>query len=77
MSLISTVFYSDSRKKIYFTKSIKGINYAKPPPKSETFADDTSIMTKLTETNLRNPVGLISDFAKIRPWLSHLEESLE
>ena len=56
---------------------MEGISYAKNPSKAETFADDTSLMTKFTEANLENTVAIITAFSKISGLHANLEETSE
>ena len=44
--------------------NIEGICYAKSESRSETFADDTTIFIKRTESNLRNCLKYLKLFAK-------------
>ena len=44
--------------------NIEGIRYAKSESRSETFADDTTIFIKRTESNLRNCLRYLKLFAK-------------
>ena len=44
--------------------NIEGIRYAKTESRSETFADDTTIFIKRTESNLRNCLKYLKLFAK-------------
>ena len=50
--------------KINHTMNIEGIRYAKSESRSETFADDTTIFIKRTESNLRNCLQYLKLFAK-------------
>ena len=50
--------------KINHSMNIEGIRYAKTESRSETFADDTTIFIKRTESNLRNCLKYLKLFAK-------------
>ena len=54
-------------------KSIEGITYAKNTSKAETFADDTSILTKFTEANLKSTVAIITSWDELS---SHQAEAV-
>ena len=50
--------------KINHTMNIEGIRYAKSEARSETFADDTTIFIKRTDSNLKNCLRYLKLFAK-------------
>ena len=57
-------------------KSIEGITYAKNPSKGETFVEDTSILTKFTEANLKSTAAIIKAFAKISGLHANLDKTM-
>ena len=50
--------------KITHTSSIEGMKFARMESRSETYADDTTIIIKRTEANLRNLVNIIQTLQK-------------
>ena len=48
--------------KINYTKNLKGIRYAKEESRSETFADDTTVILERSEEYLRYAMKCLSDF---------------
>ena len=61
--------------KISNTSSIEGIKFARNECRAETYADDTTIIIKRTEANLRNLVKIIQDFAKISGLRANLDRT--
>ena len=59
--------------KITHTSTIEGIKFARTESRVETYADDTTIIIKRTEENLRNLVKIIQDFSKISGLHANLE----
>ena len=51
--------------KITKTVQLEGVTFAKGEARCEAYADDTTIVVKRTEENLRNLVQIIKDFTKI------------
>ena len=61
--------------KITYTSTIKGIKFARTESRAETYADDTTIIIKRTEENLRNLVKIIQDFSKISGLHANLDKA--
>ena len=61
--------------KISNTSSIEGIKFARNECRAKTYADDTTIIIKRTESNLRNLVKIIQDFAKISGLRANLDKT--
>ena len=56
--------------KITHTSSIEGIKFARMESRAETYADDTTIIIKRTEANLRN-----QNFAKVSGLRANLDKT--
>ena len=61
--------------KITQTDKLDGVTFAKVESRCEAYADDTTIVIKRTEENLRNLVTIIRDFAKISGLHANLEKT--
>ena len=61
--------------KITETKLLEGVTWAKSQNRCEAYADDTTIIIKRSEQNLRNLVKIITDFAKISGLHANLEKT--
>ena len=58
-----------------FNIAIEGIKFARCESRAETYTDDTTIIIKRTEANLRNLVKIIQDFAKISGLRANLDKT--
>jgi hypothetical protein len=61
--------------KISYTDSLEGLTFAKTEARSETYADDTTIIVKRSEANLRALIKIIKDFSKISGLHANLEKN--
>ena len=61
--------------KITHTRSIEGLTFAKYDCRAETYADDTTIIIKRTEENLRNLIQIIQDFSLISGLHANLDKT--
>ena len=61
--------------KITTTKNISGITFATKEARAETFADDTTLFMKRTESNLRNATKYITHFHKISGLACNMEKT--
>jgi hypothetical protein len=61
--------------KITMTNKLEGVTFAKVESRCEAYADDTTIVIKRTEENLRNLVTIIKDFANISGLHANLEKT--
>merc|ERR1711940_205788 len=61
--------------KITETKTLEGVTWAKSQNRCEAYADDTTIIIKRSEQNLRNLVKIITDFATISGLHANLEKT--
>ena len=61
--------------KITKTDKLEGVTFAKVESRCEAYADDTTIVIKRTEENLRNLITIIKDFAKISGLHANLEKT--
>ena len=61
--------------KITHTSLIEGIKFARMESRAETYADDTTIIIKRTEANLRNLVNIIQNFAKVSGLQANLDKT--
>ena len=61
--------------KITYTSTVEGIKFARTESRAETYEDDTTIIIKRTEENLRNLVKIIQDFSKISGLHANLDKT--
>ena len=61
--------------KITKTNSLEGITIAKEEARAETYADDTTIIIKRNEENLRTLIRIIQDFSKLSGLQANLEKT--
>ena len=61
--------------KITHTSKIEGIHFANYDCRAETYADDTTIIIKRTEENLRNLIKIIQDFSFISGLHANLDKT--
>jgi hypothetical protein len=60
--------------KISYTSTLEGLTFARSEARSETYADDTTIIIKRTEAKLRNLIKIITNFSKISGLRANFEK---
>ena len=62
--------------KINYTKNLKGIRYAKGESRSETFADDTTVILERSEEYLRYALKCLVDFHKLSGLQCNIDKTM-
>ena len=62
--------------KINYTKNLKGIRYAKRESRSETFADDTTVILERSEEYLRYALKCLVDFHKLSGLQCNIDKTM-
>ena len=62
--------------KINYTKNLKGITFATMESRSETFADDTTIIVERSEEYLRTAIHYINSFHKLSGLQCNIEKTM-
>ena len=62
--------------KINYTKNLKGIRYAKEESRSETFADDTTVILERSEEYLRYALKCLVDFHKLSGLQCNIDKTM-
>ena len=62
--------------KINYTKNLKGIRYAKKESRSETFADDTTVILERSEEYLRYAMKCLIDFHKLSGLQCNIDKTM-